>query len=254
MDTHTHILAVQDDGAQTMRETMRLIDKAVEEGLSDIIATPHGYHPAFKTDMCLLFKQLKAVNEYIKKENLPIEIHSGQECRLSEKLLERLKAGKAMTMAESRYVLLELPSTNIPAHTTHIIQQLIEGGYIPIIAHAERNQAIIENPARLRKLLLNGALAQVTAGAVAGSFGKSIQNSAMILIEANLIHIYGSDVHDLSKRPFLFNEGLEYLKKKNLHEIVEILLENNERILGNDDLIILEPQETLKRKWWNVFV
>src|SRR5690606_12188213 len=184
---------------------------------------------------------------------LPVKIYSGQECRLSDKLPERLLAGEALTMAGSRYVLLDLPSSGIPAYTVPVIQQMITNNYIPIIAHAERNQGIIEKPDRLRKLLLHGALAQVTAGSVAGSFGKAIQKTSLTLLDANLIHVYGSDVHSLEKRPFLFNEGLDYLETKNRHEMVDVMLENNERILLNRNLIILEPQDIPKSKWWNVF-
>ena len=253
IDTHSHILAGLDDGAETMEHTKRLLEKAVTEQITGIIATPHGHHPNFKTDIQAIHTQLAAASSYIEQEGLPIKIYSGQECRLSEKLPQRLKDGEALPLADSQYVLLELPSSGVPAYTVPIIQQLIMANYVPIIAHAERNQGIIEKPERLRKLLLHGALAQVTAGSVAGSFGKAIQKTAMSLIEANLIHVYGSDVHSLDKRPFLFNEGLDYLEKKNQHEMVDILLENNERILLNRNLLVLEPRDIPKPKWWNVF-
>ncbi|MDN3425670.1 hypothetical protein QL992_17155 [Microbacterium sp. APC 3898] len=253
IDTHAHILPGLDDGAETMEQTKRLLEKAVEEQLTGIIATPHAFHPNFQTNLAALKKQLELVNSYIAQEQLPLKIYSGQECRLSDKLPERLLAGEALTMAGSRYVLLELPSSGIPAYTVPVIQQLITSNYVPIIAHAERNQGIIEKPERLKKLLLHGAMAQVTAGSVAGSFGKAIQRTAMSLIDANLIHVYGSDVHSLDKRPFLFNEGLDYLEKKNQHDMVDIFLENNERILLDEHLHVLEPEDIRKGKWWNIF-
>ncbi|MBD8013364.1 tyrosine-protein phosphatase [Planococcus wigleyi] len=253
IDTHAHILPGLDDGAETMEQTKRLLEKAVDEQLTGIIATPHAFHPNFQTNLAALKKQLELVNSYIAQEQLPLTIYSGQECRLSDKLPERLAAGEALTLANSRYVLLELPSSGIPAYTVPVIQQLITKNYVPIIAHAERNQGIIEKPERLKKLLLHGAMAQVTAGSVAGSFGKAIQRTAMSLIDANLIHVYGSDVHSLDKRPFLFNEGLDYLEKKNQHDMVDIFLENNERILLNEYLHVLEPGDIRKGKWWNIF-
>lgn len=253
IDTHAHILAGLDDGAETMEDTKRLLDQAIAEQITGIIATPHAFHPNFKTDLAKLKTQLETTNKYIEEQQLPMKIYSGQECRLNEKLPELLKTRQALTMAESRYVLLELPSSGIPGYTVPIIQQLITSGYVPIIAHAERNQGIIEKPERLRRLLLHGALAQVTAGSVAGSFGKAIQRTAMSLIDANLIHVYGSDVHSLERRPFLYNEGLDYLEKKGRHEMVDIFLENNERILLNEDMHVLEPQDIQKSKWWNVF-
>ncbi|MGI2327661.1 tyrosine-protein phosphatase [Planococcus sp. YIM B11945] len=253
IDTHAHILAGLDDGADTMEQTKRLLEKAVNEQITGIITTPHAFHPNFTTDIPALQRQLKLTNDYIAEQNLPITLYSGQECRLTEKLPDLLATGGALTLAGSQFVLLELPSSGVPGYTVPIIQKLITAGYVPIIAHAERNQGIIEKPERLKKLLLHGALAQVTAGSIAGSFGKAIQKTAMTLIDANLIHVYGSDVHNLETRPFLFNEGLDYLEKKNRHEIIDIMLENNDRILLNENMHVLEPQAISKSKWWNMF-
>lgn len=253
IDTHAHILAGLDDGAQTFDDTKRLLEKAAEEQISNIIATPHAFHPNFPTNLAALKNQLAITRQYIEHQQIPIKLYSGQECRLTEKLPELLAAGEALTLANSRYVLLELPSSGVPNYTVPLIQQIITGGHVPIIAHAERNQGIIEKPERLRRLLLHGALAQVTAGSVSGSFGKAIQKTALDLIDANLIHVYGSDVHNMDKRPFHFNAGLDYLEKKKRHEMVDVFLENNERIILDGHLIVLEPQDIPKPKWWNVF-
>ncbi|RNF39633.1 tyrosine-protein phosphatase [Planococcus salinus] len=253
IDTHAHILAGLDDGPETMEQTKQLLEQAVEEKITGIITTPHAFHPSFKTDTTASQKQLELANDYIQQQGMPIRLYSGQECRLSEKLPERLQAGEALTLAGSQYVLLELPSAGVPAYTVPLIQQLITKGYVPIIAHPERNQGIIEKPERLRKLLVHGALAQVTAGSVAGSFGKAIQRTAMNLIYANLIHAYGSDVHSMDKRPFVFNKGLDYLEKKKLHDVVDVFLENNDRILHNKNLLVMEPQDIPKPKWWDIF-
>ncbi|TAA72868.1 tyrosine-protein phosphatase [Planococcus salinarum] len=253
IDTHAHILAGLDDGAQTMDETKTLLEEAIAEQLTGIIATPHAFHPNFRTDLAALQKQLETTRQYITQQNLPIKLYSGQECRLTEKLPDLLDEGKALTLADSRYVLLELPSSGVPAYTVPIIQQLIARNYVPVIAHAERNQGIIEKPERLNRLLLHGAMAQVTAGSVSGHFGKAIQKTAFDLIEANLIHVYGSDVHSIDQRPFHFNAGLDLLEKKNLHEYVDIFLENNDRILLNTNLHVLEPQTVEKGKWWKLF-
>lgn len=253
IDMHSHILPSLDDGAETLEHTKRMLDLAIKEQLTGIVATPHGHHPNFKSDITALRLQLKTVRDYVKEASIPLEIYSGQECRLSDKLPERLKSGEALTLAGSRYVLMELPSSGIPAYTVPVIQQLITNNYIPIIAHAERNQGIIQKPERLKKLLIHGAMAQVTAGSVAGSFGKSIQRTSLQLIDANMIHVYGSDVHSENVRPFHFNAGLDVLEKKNRHEMIDILLENNDRIILNKDMHVLEPKDIEKTRWWNIF-
>lgn len=149
--------------------------------------------------------------------------------------------------------MIELPTANIPAYTVQIIQGILNLDKVPIIAHPERNRAIAEKPSRLLKLINHGALTQITAGSLAGHFGRNIQKLSLQLVDANLVHTYGSDVHHPKTRPFLFDAGLRYLEKHKRLDAVDILLENNARIVENIEVIILEPKELEKSKWWNIF-
>ncbi|UZN00427.1 hypothetical protein OL548_13010 [Lysinibacillus sp. MHQ-1] len=60
--------------------------------------------------------------------------------------MAHLQQKQLHTLAHTHYILLELPSTTIPAYTKEIIRRLKCAGYIPILAHPERNLAIRENP------------------------------------------------------------------------------------------------------------
>lgn len=253
IDMHSHILSGVDDGPKTAEESIELLEQAVKEGITDIIATSHAYHPQFHTSFEEIHRQVAELNVLCKQQEIPLNIFSGQEIRLCDQTADNLLAGQALGLANSKYVLIELPSQGIPAFTTQLIQQILNQNKIPIIAHPERNRAISEKPNRLAKLIQHGALAQVTAGSLAGHFGKSIQQTAVKLVDAHLVHVYGSDVHNLVNRPFLFNKGLDYLDKMKKHEYVDILLENNARILSNEEMILLEPEDIGKSKWWKVF-
>lgn len=253
VDMHSHILAGVDDGPQTLDEAVRMLRKAVDEGITDIIATSHAYNPHYHVGKAAVEKKLLELQEVIDAHDIPIGIHSGQELRIQDKTAEVLEQQEALTLANSRYALIELPSSSVPSFAVPLIQQLLNQNIIPIIAHPERNKAIAEKPARLERLISHGALAQVTSGSVAGHFGKGVQKAAFSLIRSNLIHFYGSDVHNLSTRPFLFNEGLDTLDKQKLTDYVDLFLENNARILEKKDAIILEPTVIEEKKWWKVF-
>lgn len=253
IDIHAHILPGVDDGAQTLEESMKLIEQAVKEGITDIIATPHAYNPHYDVSKSVVLEKMELLNAEIKKQNLSINIHSGQEIRVQDSTIEKLASGEALTLADSKYVLIELPTANIPAYTVQIIQGILSLDKVPLIAHPERNRAIAEKPSRLLKLINHGALAQITAGSLAGHFGRNIQKLSLQLVDANLVHTYGSDVHNPKTRPFLFDAGLRYLEKHKRLDAVDILLENNARIVENIEVIILEPKELEKSKWWNIF-
>ncbi|MHA6261280.1 tyrosine-protein phosphatase [Sporosarcina sp. CAU 1771] len=252
IDIHAHILPGVDDGPKTLQESIQLLERAVKEGITDIIATPHAYSPQYNVPKQTVYDQIALLTKEIDERGLPIRLHAGQEVRLNEHLPELIQTGEALTLAGSKYVLLELPSSGIPTYTVHIIQQLLNQNKIPIIAHPERNRAIAEDPCRLSRLINHGALAQITAGGLSGRFGKGIQKLSLQLVEANLIHTFGSDVHNAKSRRFEFEKGLDFLDKRKFHDTVDIFLENNARILKNDDLILLEPQKVETRKWWKL--
>lgn len=252
IDMHSHFLFGVDDGPKTIEDTLRIIEQAAQEGITNMIATPHAFSPHFHVSREEIEGQIELLKDVVQAAKIPVSLHTGQEVRLCENLVEKVIMKEAMTLADSRYLLLELPTQSVPAYTVNIIQSLLGEGYIPIIAHPERNRAIAEKPERLERLVRHGALAQITAGSVAGHFGKNVQRLSIQLIEANLIHTYGSDVHNLTTRPPLFEKGLDYLEKKKLHDIADILLDNNERILRDESLFLLEPEVPISRKWWQL--
>lgn len=253
IDIHSHILFGVDDGPETFEQSMELLQNAVREGITDIIATSHVLHPLYEASLETTLQQVQQLQEMMKQQRIPINIHTGHEIRINERMPQLFQENKLLPLASSSYILVELPSNSVPLFTKPLLLQLQDLGYTPIIAHPERNKAVAENPNKLKELILNGALTQVTAGSVAGHFGKTIQKVAMSLIEANLIHTYGSDVHNANNRPFLFDKGLTYLEKNKLADVVDVLLENNARILTNDQMIIFEPQIVNSKKWWKVF-
>lgn len=252
IDMHCHILFGVDDGPKTVDDTIRIVEKAVKEGITDMIATPHAFSPHYNVPKEEIEGQIRLLTDVLQAGGYPIIVHTGQEVRLHEHVIEKIIKREAMTLAGSHYLLLELPSQSVPLYTVNVIQSMLENGVIPIIAHPERNRAIAEKPERLERLIRHGALAQVNAGSLSGHFGKSVQRLSIQLVEANLIHTYGSDVHDTKARPLLFNEGLSFLKKKKNHDMIDILLENNKRILKDEPFIILEPEIPVNKKWWQL--
>lgn len=252
IDMHSHILWGVDDGPDSVEGSWRIVMDALQEGITKIIATPHAYNPHYDVSAEVTKAKVAELSNLLTKEGVPLTVHTGHEVRLHENLLDNLKSGKLLSLADTKYILLELPSQTVPLYTANVVEQLVAEGYVPIIAHPERNKAIAEKPERLQRLIRRGALAQITAGSVSGHFGKGVQNLSLRLIEANCIHTYGSDVHNSETRPLLFDKGLQVLEKKRHTEIIEVLLENNERLIQDRQLIHLEMDEVRRRQWWQV--
>ncbi|PIC83071.1 tyrosine-protein phosphatase [Sporosarcina sp. P1] len=252
IDIHSHLLFGVDDGPDTIEGTMRMVEEAASEGITQLVVTPHAYSPHYHVPVQEVESQVRMLGDIIQVAGIDLTLSVGQEVRLHEHIIENLLNKDILTLANSRYLLLELPTQHVPAYTIKIIQSLLEEGIVPIIAHPERNKGIAEKPERLERLVRHGALAQVTAGSVAGHFGKNVQKLSIQLIEANLIHAYGSDAHNTDNRPFLFNKGLEVLGKKVDMDTVDMLLVNNQQIIQNKLLTIYEPETPVIKKWWQL--
>ncbi|MFC7685336.1 tyrosine-protein phosphatase [Ureibacillus sp. GCM10028918] len=250
IDMHSHILWNVDDGPATIDESVLLLEQAADEGITDIISTSHCLHPQYSVPYEIVQEQIGQLQHELNNRQITLNIHTGHEVRLTEKLVRTIEEGSIHLLANSQYLLLELPSSHIPNYTKNIIHALLIKGITPIIAHPERNKGIAEKPERLERLIREGALAQITAGSLAGHFGKSVQKLSLDLVRANLVHTYGSDVHNQSTRPLLFEKGLQFLEKKKEYEAVELLLHNNKMILENKSFILFEPEIVKKQKWW----
>lgn len=249
IDMHAHIIWGVDDGPKTFEETQELIRLAEKEGIEQIIATSHALHPSYHADIQEVEEKLQVLTDWISEQGIDIKVHMGHEVRVTEAIIDEIKNRNVSTLNGTNYVLIEFPSATVPLFAKEIVKQLLNQGYVPIIAHPERNKLLANQSEKLRELIDLGAYAQVTAGTLAGAFGKDVQKIALRMVDEGLIHCYGSDVHNDSTRDFKFDAGLTILENKNRQEMVEYLLENNERLLENKVLLKIEKKESVLKRF-----
>lgn len=249
IDIHSHILNEVDDGSVSLENSIEILKKAESAGFTDIILTPHfieGYYENIKSEISPKIRALKQA-EY--DENIEVTLHHGNEIFLSENTPKLIYDCKASTLANSRYVLFEVPFTTKMMTMEEILGQIIEMGAIPVLAHPERFNFIQEDPASLIKLLKMGVLAQSNYGSFIGMYGKEAKKTAEILIENRLIQFLGSDVH----RHGHIYENIDKIIRK-IESIVDDskyvndLTTNNPRCVIEDMDIYVEFPEALKEK------
>lgn len=253
IDLHAHILFDVDDGPKEETDSLNMLRQAAREGITDIVCTSHAMHPHYHVPYRKVEALVRYLQQLLLQQKIPITLHTGHEVRLHDELLAHLQQKQLHTLAHTHYILLELPSTTIPAYTKEIIRRLKCAGYIPILAHPERNLAIRENPKRLDDLIHEGAFTQITTGSLTGLFGKEVQRLSLALVRANYIHVIGSDAHNVSTRTFCFQAALQYLEKKNEIEMVERLLMNNANVLANKPIMRFELEDIVVKKRWLLF-
>ncbi|MGV3722811.1 MAG: tyrosine-protein phosphatase [Actinomycetota bacterium] len=233
IDTHCHLLPAVDDGPKDWDTTLRMLEIAHGDGIRKAIATPHWTGTANETERIRSrFSELKA-----RCAALPgrIEPFLGQELILVPQLLDALRSGTALTLAESSYVLLETAQLEFGAFNHQAVFQLQASGYRIILAHPERVKSWSSASEELRTLVERGCYLQINAGSLIGSFGRSTQRTAEALVRRGWASLLASDAHSDSSRPPILSEALERCKALTGDRAAEMLVSDNPaRVLCNE--------------------
>lgn len=253
IDIHSHIAFGLDDGAKNIEESIQMAKLAVKEGITKIVATPHHWAPYYEPNTTSIEERVILLNETLIERNIPLEVYVGQEIRISDDILPKLDRNEYVTINHSKYILIEFPPNGIPLHTDRLFFDLMLNGFTPIIAHPERNAAIVEKPDRLYRLIKNGALSQVTSGSIAGKFGKKIQKLSLQFIEYGLANIVASDAHNCKERPFLWKESFTILDQKLGTNTSAKLNRNALNILTNQVIEAIVPERLPQKEVFGLF-
>jgi protein-tyrosine phosphatase len=226
IDIHLHILPGVDDGPKTMEQTLQLARALVQEGIHTAIATPH-YNDEFpQRPAAEIRERVGEVQQELERHAIPLRLFAGHEVLISPALLEDVQAGRVATLNGGRYLLLELWNSMWLPDTERIIFALRTVGIIPVLAHVERYRAIQQDHSRLKALLQQGVIAQITASSLIGLQGRTIRRCAEALLKEGLIQCIASDAHGLHTRPPRVAEGLQcvarMLGRERVHQMVEI--------------------------------
>lgn len=253
IDLHNHILPGIDDGAKTLEDSLNMARIAVKEGIHTIIATPHHRNSYYDNPTDVVLEKVKELNNRLNEERIPLVILPGQEPALHSDILESIQQGSILTLNQTQYLFIELPSVHVPRYTGQILFELQNKGMIPIIVHPERNKGIMEQPDILYQLIKRGALAQLTASSICGVFGKNIKKFSQQLIEANLVHFIASDAHNTHNRTF--NMAKAYNEIQSLYglELAYLYKENAELLIKGKNIYKDEPQQVKKKRLLGIF-
>ncbi|UTR12133.1 tyrosine protein phosphatase [Evansella sp. LMS18] len=248
IDLHCHILPNLDDGSQSFEDTLLMAEKAVEEGITTIIATPHHNNGSYENEKQTIIQKTEKVNRFLNERNIDLKVFPGQEVRIYGEVIEDYKKGIIQTLADSKYIFIELPSGYVPRYTKDMIYKLQLEGLMPVIVHPERNQELIGKPEKLYEFVKNGTLTQLTAGSIAGKFGKKIKGFSEELIEANLAHFIASDAHNTTNRSFHMTAAYDYLQQEFGEDLVYFYKENAQLVLENKHVMLEQPMPVKRRK------
>ena len=244
IDFHTHILPEVDDGALDIDETFNLIQEAKEAGFTAIISTSHYFEKRFVADVEERKTWLDAVSKNLANKPYKLDLYLGSEIFITSNMPELIENKEASSINDSRYILFELPFDIKETNLKNVVLDLFDKNYVPIIAHPERYKYVQDNPNYIFDLVEMGVLFQSNYGSIVGQYGKAAQKTVKVLLEHNLVHFLGSDVHRTNtiykKIPEIIGELEKIIPKEEIDELTTI---NAKLVLSNEEIDMRRPQK-----------
>lgn len=217
IDLHCHLLPGIDDGPETLDQALELARAAVSDGITHSVLTSHVHPERYPNQRSNLEAAAAAFSEELAKAEIPLTVRTGCEARLCPELIDLVADNQIPFLgkvAGFHILLLEFPHQMVPIGSIQFISSLLRMRIRPLIAHPERNKAIMANPERVREFTDAGCWLQITAGSLVGRFGEAAKDVAMRLVGEGHTCVIATDSHDLKNRPPLLKEGYEALRSK----------------------------------------
>lgn len=194
IDIHCHILPGLDDGAADTDEALLMARLAYRSGTTTLLATPHvnASHPIPPSVIHSSTAQLRSRLDAI---GLALTLLPGAEVLCTRHLAHLLDDGCFVTLAGSRYLLVEFPFHEEAAYMHDMLRTVTQHGLVPVIAHPERYRAVQEDAGLARRLAKMGCKLQASADFIAGGRLGKEKKPAKRLFEENLYSYIASDAH-----------------------------------------------------------
>lgn len=235
IDIHTHLIPNVDDGSKNVDITFKTFEEAQKVGFTDIILTSH-YIPEYnetKKEELTFWKE--NLQEVLKSKNSNLKLHLGMEIYISENINEFIEQGKLLTLANSKYILMELPMNTTVNYLNYVIYFLESIGLKLIIAHPERYRNVQKTPDIVKEYIEKGCLMQCNYGSILGKYGKEAKDTIKYLLKNNLVHFIATDCHNSGGIYLEVPKALKKIEKiigtKKTYEITTL---NQRKIINNE--------------------
>ena len=186
--------------------------------------------------------KIDEIKDILKQNGVKINIYQANEIYITNNIAELLDKKIASTINDSKYVLFETPMNVEPLNLLDVVYTLLENKKVPIIAHPERYEFFQKDPNKLLPLLENGVLFQANYGSVIGQYGKEAQKTVVKLLQNNMIHFMGTDVHRPGSVYLRVKQAVNELNKILPKDVVEeITYINAKKVLDNEEVETRTP-------------
>lgn len=231
-DIHTHVLPGIDDGAKNWDICLGMLQQSWDSGVRKVIATPH-YVP-WETEIPpgQIRKLAEEAERKAKKElGINIKIYPGQEIYFHMDVVEKLKKKEVMTLADSRYVLVEFHTGITYKELRQNISFLRMAGFRPVIAHVERYKCL-RNQDKMDEMSDIAPLLQMNIHSLQGKRWNKTFRWCKTQLSEQTVDFLASDMHNLTTRPPVSKEDIQWIfNNMNEKYMDELLSDHAQRFI-----------------------
>ena len=236
IDIHNHLIPNIDDGSDSLELSRHLLKEAIEEGITDVLITPHyipGSEYAVKRDELIkLFNEFKSACA-----DLKINLYLGNELYIDSRLDGLIERKEVGSMNDSDYVLVEFPFTKYKDDYDEYLYNISLSHKI-IIAHPERYEYVQNDHEFVKRWLSSGYYLQANQ---TFRFSKAEKKVVFDLIEKGRLSFIASDAHS-KYRPVHLKSCYELIERKFSTETADLLFKiNPKNVIENKKIKKIPP-------------
>lgn len=173
---------------------------AVEEGISQIIATPHATPGREVFRLPVLQRRVQRVQAWCDEHRMPIRVYAGSEIFYTEETPRKLADGSIPTLAGSRFVLVEFSPIAPYEQLKAAVRALGNAGYDVVFAHVERYHCLRKT--RHMEEMHDGfnVLMQMNASTICDKQGFFEDRWVDQALKCGMIDLVATDAHNTKER------------------------------------------------------
>lgn len=198
-----------DDGAADLAVSLEMARKAVADGITTTVCTPHILPTVYDNTGPAIRFAVERLQAAISAANIPLRLLAGADVHIAPDLIQGLRSGRVLSLNDTRYLLLEPPHHVMPPRLEDSVFSLMTAGYIPVLTHPERLGWISQQYSVIERLAHSGVLMQITGNSLLGRFGGAARHWALRMLDERLVHLVATDAHDTARRPPRLGEARE---------------------------------------------
>jgi protein-tyrosine phosphatase len=109
IDLHCHILPGIDDGAPDLSVALAMAEASVADGVQLLACTPHILPGVYHNTGPQIRSAVQLLQQHLDAHGIPLRLTTGADVHIVPDFVAGLSSGHLLTLADSRYVLVEPP-------------------------------------------------------------------------------------------------------------------------------------------------